>query len=159
LQTVGVGLVNLLATFLGMSLIDRVGRKTLLLIGAVGMSFALLGVAAIFYTHTHQALLVWLLVMFITFFAISQGSVIWVYIAEVFPSRVRSKGQSVGSSSHWIMNALIAGVFPYVAARSQAAPFAFFAAMMVLQFFVVLLFYPETKGRSLEQIQTQLGLN
>lgn len=159
LQTVGVGLVNLLATLLGMSLIDRLGRKTLLLIGAVGMTFALLGVALIFYTQTHQGLLVWLLVMFILFFAISQGSVIWVYIAEVFPSRVRSKGQSVGSSSHWIMNALIAGAFPYIAARSQAAPFAFFAAMMLLQFFVVLFLYPETKGRSLEQIQTQLGLN
>jgi len=159
LQTVGVGLVNLLATLLGMSLIDKLGRKTLLLIGAIGMAFALLGVAAIFYTHAHQAMLVWLLVMFILFFAISQGSVIWVYIAEVFPSRVRSKGQSVGSSSHWIMNALIAGAFPYIAARSQAAPFAFFAAMMLLQFFVVLFLYPETKGRSLEQIQTQLGLN
>ena len=159
LQTVGVGLVNLLATVLGMSLIDRLGRKTLLLIGAVGMTFALLGVALIFYTHAHQGLLVWLLVMFILFFAISQGSVIWVYIAEVFPSRVRSKGQSVGSSSHWIMNALIAGVFPYIAARSQVAPFAFFAAMMLLQFFVVLFLYPETKGRSLEQIQTQLALN
>jgi SP family arabinose:H+ symporter-like MFS transporter len=159
LQTVGVGLVNLLATLLGMSLIDKLGRKTLLLIGAIGMTFALLGVALIFYMHAHQALLVWLLVMFILFFAISQGSVIWVYIAEVFPSRVRSKGQSVGSSSHWIMNALIAGAFPYIAARSQATPFAFFAAMMLLQFFVVLFLYPETKGRSLEQIQIQLGLN
>jgi sugar porter (SP) family MFS transporter len=159
LQTVGVGLVNLLATFLGMSLIDKLGRKTLLLIGALGMTVALLGVAEIFYTHAHQALLVWLLVMFIVFFAISQGSVIWVYIAEVFPSRVRSKGQSVGSSSHWIMNASIALAFPLIAARSQAAPFVFFATMMLLQFFVVLFLYPETKGRSLEQIQAQLGLN
>ena len=159
LQTVGVGLVNLLATFLGMSLIDKLGRKTLLLIGSLGMMVALVGVAAIFYTHKHQSLLVWLLVMFILFFAISQGSVIWVYIAEVFPSRVRSKGQSVGSSSHWIMNALIALTFPLVAARSQAAPFVFFAIMMLLQFIVVLFLYPETKGRSLEQIQAQLGLD
>jgi sugar porter (SP) family MFS transporter len=159
LQTVGVGLVNLLATFLGMSLIDKLGRKTLLLVGALGMTAALLGVAAIFYTHADQALLVWLLVVFIVFFAISQGSVIWVYIAEVFPSRVRSKGQSVGSSSHWIMNALIALAFPLIAARSQATPFVFFAAMMLLQFFVVLFLYPETKRRSLEQIQAQLGLN
>jgi MFS transporter, SP family, arabinose:H+ symporter len=159
LQTVSVGLVNLLATFLGMSLIDKVGRKTLLLLGALGMTVALLGVAVIFYTHAHQALLVWLLVMFIIFFAISLGSVIWVYIAEVFPSRVRSKGQSVGSSSHWIMNALIALAFPLIAARSQAAPFVFFAAMMLLQFGVVLFLYPETKGRTLEQIQSQLGLN
>jgi sugar porter (SP) family MFS transporter len=159
LQTVGVGLVNLLATFLGMSLIDKLGRKTLLLIGAIGMTLALGGVAEIFHTQSHQNLLVWLLVLFIVFFAISQGSVIWVYIAEVFPSRVRSKGQSVGSSSHWIMNALIAGAFPYIAARSQAAPFAFFAAMMLVQFFVVLLVYPETKGRTLEAIQTQFGIH
>jgi SP family arabinose:H+ symporter-like MFS transporter len=155
LQTVGVGLVNLLATFLGMSLIDKLGRKTLLLIGAIGTAAALSGVAWIFYTGTHQSMLVWLLVMFIVFFAISQGSVIWVYIAEVFPSRVRSKGQSVGSSSHWIMNAAIAGLFPYIAARSQAAPFAFFASMMLLQFFVVLFLYPETKARTLEAIQAQ----
>jgi sugar porter (SP) family MFS transporter len=159
LQTVGVGLVNLIATFLGMSLIDKLGRKTLLLIGAAGMTVALAGVAAIFYTQTHQGLLIWLLVLFIMFFAISQGSVIWVYIAEVFPSRVRSKGQSVGSSSHWIMNALIAGTFPLIAARSQAAPFVFFAAMMLLQFFVVLSFYPETKGSSLEAIQAQFGIH
>jgi SP family arabinose:H+ symporter-like MFS transporter len=158
LQTVGVGLVNLLATFLGMSLIDKLGRKTLLLIGALGMTAALGGVAMIFYTHAHQALLVWLLVVFIVFFAISQGSVIWVYIAEVFPSRVRSKGQSLGSSSHWIMNALIAGTFPYIAAKSQATPFIFFASMMLLQFFVVLFVYPETKGSSLEAIQAKFGL-
>jgi sugar porter (SP) family MFS transporter len=159
LQTVGIGLVNLLATFLGMSLIDKLGRKTLLLIGAAGMTVALLGVAAIFHTQSHQGLLVWLLVMFIVFFAISQGSVIWVYIAEVFPSRVRSKGQSVGSSSHWIMNAAIAGSFPLIAARSQALPFAFFAAMMALQFVLVLLVFPETKGKSLEQIQSMLGIH
>jgi MFS transporter, SP family, arabinose:H+ symporter len=159
LQTVGVGLVNLLATFLGMSLIDKLGRKTLLLIGSVGTAAPLAGVAGIFHTHTHQNLLVWLLVLFIVFFAISQGSVIWVYIAEVFPSRVRSKGQSVGSSSHWIMNALIAGAFPFVAARSQAAPFVFFATMMLLQFFVVLLVYPETKGRTLEAIQANFGIH
>jgi sugar porter (SP) family MFS transporter len=159
LQTVGVGLVNLLATFLGMSLIDKLGRKTLLLIGAAGMAVALLGVAAIFHTNSHQNLLVWLLVLFIVFFAISQGSVIWVYIAEIFPSRVRSKGQSVGSSSHWIMNALIAGAFPLIAARSQAVPFAFFAAMMALQFVLVLAVFPETKGKSLEQIQTMFGIH
>jgi len=159
LQTVGVGLMNLLATALGMSLIDRLGRKTLLMIGALGTTVALAGVAVVFYTHSHQSLLVWLLVMFIVFFAISQGAVIWVYISEVFPSRVRSKGQSLGSSSHWIMNAVIAGAFPYVAARSQAAPFVFFAAMMLLQFVVVLAFYPETKGRSLEAIQSSFGIH
>ena len=159
LQTVGVGLVNLLATFLGMSLIDKLGRKTLMLIGSVGMVIALSGVAAVFFTNSHQGLLVWLFMLFIIFFAISQGSVIWVYIAEVFPSRVRSKGQSVGSSSHWIMNAIIAGIFPIIAAKSHALPFVFFAAMMVVQFFVVLFIYPETKQRSLEQIQANFGIH
>jgi hypothetical protein len=98
-------------------------------------------------------------VAFIIFFAISQGSVIWVYLAEVFPSRVRSKGQSLGSSSHWIMNAAIAGAFPTIAAKSQGLPFAFFAAMMLLQLVVVLVVYPETKGISLEQIQSKLGVS
>jgi MFS transporter, SP family, arabinose:H+ symporter len=158
LQTVGIGLVNLLATFLGMSLIDKLGRKTLMLIGSIGMVVALAGVAGIFYSNAHQSLLVWLLMLFIIFFAISQGSVIWVYIAEVFPSRVRSKGQSLGSSSHWIMNAIVAGSFPYIAARSHALPFIFFAAMMAIQFFVVLFIYPETKQRSLEQIQANFGI-
>jgi len=96
--------------------------------------------------------------IFIIFFAISQGSVIWVYIAEVFPSRVRSKGQSLGSSSHWIMNAIISLVFPIMAKASGGTPFAFFAAMMALQFFVVLFIYPETKGISLEQLQAKLGI-
>lgn len=158
LQTVGVGLVNLLATLLGMSLIDKLGRKTLMLIGSVGMVVALSGVAWVFSSNTHPRLLVWLFVLFIIFFAISQGSVIWVYIAEVFPSRVRSEGQSVGSSSHWIMNALIAGVFPYIAAKSHALPFVFFAGMMAVQFLVVLFLYPETKGRTLEQIQAGFGI-
>jgi sugar porter (SP) family MFS transporter len=158
LQTVGVGLVNLLATFLGMSLIDRLGRKTLLLIGSIGMAVALSGTAAIFFAHAHQGLLVWLLVLFIIFFALSQGSVIWVYIAEVFPSRVRSKGQSLGSSAHWIMNATIAGLFPYVAAKSQAFPFVFFGCMMLVQFVVVLVSYPETKGATLETIQKRMKI-
>ena len=158
LQTVGVGLVNLLATILGMSLIDRLGRKTLMLIGSTGMVVALSGVSWIFFTRAHQGLLLWCFMLFIVFFATSQGSVIWVYISEVFPSRVRSKGQSVGSSSHWIMNALIATAFPYIASRSHALPFVFFTLMMALQFVVVLFFYPETKQRSLEQIQAGFGI-
>jgi len=93
------------------------------------------------------------------FFAISQGSVIWVYLAEVFPTRVRSKRQSLGSSSHWIMNALTAGIFPYVAAKSHAAPFVLFSAIMILQFLVVAFLYSETKGRSLEAIQAKFGIH
>ena len=156
-QSVIIGAVNLFATLLGMSVIDRIGRKTLLLIGSVGTALALAGVAAIFITRQHLAALLPLLVGFIFFFAISQGAVIWVYISEVFPTRVRSKGQSLGSGSHWIANALISFAFPVIARHSSGAPFVFFSAMMVLQFFVVLFIYPETKGVSLEQLQVQLG--
>ncbi len=158
LQTVIVGLMNLAGTFLGMSLIDKLGRKTLLLAGSVGTAACLAGVAAIFFTQSHQNLLVWLLGAYIGFFAASQGAVIWVYISEVFPTRVRAKGQSLGSSSHWIMNAIISLIFPIVAKVSGGTPFAFFAAMMVLQFLVVLLVYPETKGITLEQLQAKLGI-
>jgi sugar porter (SP) family MFS transporter len=158
LQTVLVGFMNLAATLLGMSLIDKLGRKTLLLIGSVGMTFCLSGVAAVFFTHSHANTLVWLLVGYIGFFSVSQGAVIWVYIAEVFPNRVRSKGQSLGSSAHWIMNAIISLIFPILAKYSGGLPFAFFAAMMTLQFFVVLFIYPETKGISLEALQRKLGI-
>lgn len=158
-QAVILGAMNFAATFLAMSVIDKLGRKSLLLIGSVGTALCLASVAAVFATHRHQADLVWLLVGFIFFFSISQGAVIWVYISEVFPNRVRSKGQSLGSSSHWVMNALISGFFPWVAARSTAAPFIFFAAMMVLQFVVVLTLYPETKGATLEQLQHRLALD
>ena len=91
--------------------------------------------------------MIWLLVSYIAFFAVSQGAVIWVYIGEVFPNRVRSKGQSLGSSSHWIMNAIIAYTFPQVAKSSGAYPFMFFAAMMVVQFFVVLFVLSGNQGR------------
>jgi MFS transporter, SP family, arabinose:H+ symporter len=158
-QAVLLGAMNFCATILAMTVIDKIGRKSLLLIGSVGTAACLAGVAAIFASNTHQADLVWLLVGFIFFFSISQGAVIWVYISEVFPTRVRSKGQSLGSSSHWIMNAFISGLFPWVAAHSKAAPFGFFAAMMVLQFFVVLFLYPETKGITLEQLQHKLGID
>ena len=158
-QAAIVGFMNLAATFLGMSLIDKVGRKTLLMIGSVGTAACLAGVAAIFFTNTHQALLLYLLIAYIAFFAVSQGAVIWVYIAEVFPTRVRSKGQSLGSGSHWVMNAIIALIFPLLAKSSGGIPFAFFAAMMALQFFVVLFIYPETKGLSLEQLQHKLKLD
>ena len=158
LQAVAIGATNLLFTMLAMSMIDRVGRKTLLLIGSVGTALCLGGVAAIFLTGRHENLLVWMLVGYIAFFAFSQGAVIWVYISEVFPNRVRAKGQSLGSFSHWIMNALISWTFPLMAVSSGGYPFVFFSAMMVLQFFVVLFFYPETKGISLEEMQKKLDI-
>ncbi len=158
LQSVAIGGMNLAATLLAMTVIDRIGRKTLLLIGSVGTAACLAGVARVFFTQSRQSYLLWLLVAYIAFFAISQGAVIWVYIGEVFPNRVRAKGQALGSSSHWIMNAMIAYTFPQLAKSSGAYPFVFFAAMMVVQFFVVLFFYPETKGVTLEQLQHRFGI-
>jgi sugar porter (SP) family MFS transporter len=159
LQAVAVGATNLLFTMLAMSVIDKIGRKTLLLVGSVGTAICLAGVSVIFFTGRHQSFLVWLLIGYIAFFAFSQGAVIWVYIAEVFPNTVRAKGQSLGSFSHWFMNALISGIFPLMAASSGAYPFVFFSVMMVLQFFVVLFVYPETKGFTLEEMQKQLGIS
>lgn len=158
-QAVIIGAANLVATLLGISLIDKVGRKTLLLIGAAGTAVCLAGVAVVFRTNSHLGLLLPLLMGFIAFFAISQGAVIWVYLSEVFPTNVRSKGQSLGSSSHWVMNAAIATVFPVIAAYSRSAPFWFFAGMMIVQFFVVLMIYPETKGQTLEGMSAHLGLH
>lgn len=156
-QSIFIGLSNLVATLIAMTLIDKLGRKTLLLIGSVGTCACLLGVALLFTSGLHQNYIVWLLVAFIFFFALSQGAVIWVYIAEVFPTRVRSKGQSLGSGSHWISNAIVALLFPLAVAKfSRALPFFFFAAMCALQFVVVMIVYPETKGRTLEQLQAQL---
>src|SRR6202042_3993759 len=97
-------------------------------------------------SNAHQGMLVWLLIGYIAFFAMSQGAVIWVYIGEVFPNAVRSKGQSVGSSAHWITNAIISFTFPLMAAKSGAYPFVFFAAMMVLQLIVVSAFIRRRKG-------------
>jgi MFS transporter, SP family, arabinose:H+ symporter len=124
----------------------------------VGCAASLAGVAAVFLSGRHEDLLVWMLVGFIASFAFSQGAVIWVYLGEVFPNLVRAKGQSLGSFSHWFMNALISGIFPIMAASSGAYPFMFFSAMMVLQFVVVLLVFPETKGVSLEEMQHKLGI-
>ena len=158
LQAVAIGGTNLLFTMIAMSVIDRIGRKTLLLVGSVGTALCLAGVAYIFFTAQHESLLVWLLVGFIAFFAFSQGAVIWVYIGEVFPNQVRAKGQSLGSFSHWFMNGAISLTFPLMAASSGAYPFVFFSAMMVAQLFVVAFFYPETKGVSLEEMQRKLGI-
>ena len=159
LQAVAIGAMNLAATLFAMTLIDRVGRKRLLLAGAVGTFACLSGVSLIFLTHQHRQALVWLLVAYIAFFAVSQGAVIWVYISEIFPTRVRAKGQSLGSGSHWVMNAIISAVFPLLATSSGAYPFVFFAAMMAVQFFVVLFLYPETKGISLEAMQQRLAID
>jgi sugar porter (SP) family MFS transporter len=158
LQAVAVGGMNLVATLAAMAVIDHIGRRRLLLIGTSGLVVTLAAVSAIFYTHRHMDWLVWLLMAYIACFAISQGAVIWVYVSEVFPNRVRSKGQSVGSSSHWITNAIISLVFPIMATSSGAYPFIFFAVMMVLDLFIIAFYYPETTGISLEKLQHEFGI-
>ena len=158
LQSVAVGATLLVFTMLAMAVIDKLGRKKLLLIGSVGTCACLAGVSAIFFSQRHQNFLVWLLIGYIAFFAFSQGAVIWVYISEVFPNQVRAKGQSLGSFSHWFTNAIISGMFPLMAASSGGYPFVFFSAMMALQFFVVLFVYPETKGITLEDMQRKLSI-
>ena len=156
-KAIAIGATNLVFTMIGMSAIDKLGRKTLLLIGAAGTAACLAGVAWIFASRTHESSLVWLLIAYIAFFALSQGAVIWVYIGEVFPTSVRSKGQGVGSASHWLMNTLIQLEFPVVVhSMSTATPFVFFAIMTAVQFVIVLLTYPETKGQTLEALQRKL---
>ena len=159
LGPVAVGAMNLVATLLAMTVIDKLGRKTLLLIGSVGLVGCLSGLAMVFLTGSHQGALLWILIAYIGFFAISQGAVIWVYIGEVFPNRVRAEGQSIGSSSHWIMNAVVSWIFPVMFVHSRGLPFVVFAGCMALQFFVVLFVYPETKGYTLEEMQRRLGID
>ena len=155
-QQVAVGAANLAATIFALQIIDRVGRKKLLLIGSVGTAIALAGVAAIMGTGQGKAYLLVFLILFIVFFAISQGAVIWTYLSEIFPTVVRSRGQALGSATHWGMNAIIGQAFPMVAAYTQALPFVFFAACMALQFVVVLAFFPETRGVELEKMDRAL---
>src|SRR5579863_7757740 len=156
-QAIAIGTTNFLFTIVGMALIDKLGRKTLLLIGAAGCASCLAGVAWVFATESHRGDLLGLLVTFIAFFSVSQGAVIWVYIGEVFPTAVRSKGQGVGSTSHWLSDAVISMIFPVVVTMmSTATPFVFFAIATVVQFIVVALFYPETKGQTLEELQRRL---
>jgi sugar porter (SP) family MFS transporter len=161
LQSVGVGLTNLIFTILAMSLIDKFGRRTLMLVGSLGMIVFLSLSASVFYHPSTQnrSLLIYL-VGFIAFFAFSQGAVIWVFISEIFPNKVREKGQSLGTFTHWAMAAIVTGTFPVVANRlGGGTSFVFFAVMMVFQLLFVWKVMPETKGRSLEQIQHDLGIH
>jgi SP family arabinose:H+ symporter-like MFS transporter len=157
-QAVVIGATNLCFTMLAMLVIDKIGRKIMLLIGSVGTCLCLAAVSFLFNSHTHENLLIWPLIAYIAFFAFSQGAVIWVYISEVFPNAVRAKGQSLGSFTHWLMTAILSWLFPLLSAHSAAVPFTFFSVMMALQFFVVLFYFPETKGITLENVQKKLGI-
>ena len=158
IQAVVIGATNLLFTTIAMLVIDKLGRKTMLLIGSVGTCLCLAAVSLLFHTGTQEHLLIWPLMGYIAFFAFSQGAVIWVYISEVFPNAVRAKGQSLGSFTHWLMTAVLSWIFPLLSAHSAAVPFAFFSIMMAIQFFVVLFVFPETKGITLEDMQSKLGI-
>ncbi|WOF43732.1 sugar porter family MFS transporter [Sphingopyxis indica] len=155
-QAVLIGLANLIFTLVGMALIDRIGRKTLLLAGAAGMALCLSIAAGVLFGTLANALMLPALVGFIAFFATSQGAVIWVYISEVFPTPVRARGSALGASTHWLMNALIAGVFPILVAWSPGAPFVLFAAAMIAQFIIVAAIFPETRGVDLDAMAERM---
>ena len=156
-QSVAIGAANFIATLIALRVIDRVGRRKLLLIGSVGTAVSLAAAAAIFMTGQGGQYFSAVLIVFIAFFAFSQGAVIWVYLAEIFPTPVRSRGQALGSAMHWAMAAVVAQIYPMLSATSLAVPFAIFSACMVLQFFVVLAIFPETRGVELESMDKALA--
>ncbi|MFL5739580.1 MAG: sugar porter family MFS transporter [Flavisolibacter sp.] len=163
LNSIAIGGTNLLFTFVGLYLIDRIGRKTLLLIGSFGYILSLSMVAWSFYSHAGPAFLMTFLLLFIAAHAIGQGAVIWVFISEIFPNKVRALGQSFGASTHWVFAALITLLTPVFLDSKNGIfkdnpwrIFAFFAFMMVLQLIWVLVKVPETKGVSLEELEKRL---
>lgn len=156
MQSIVIGLTNLTFTMIGMILIDKVGRKKLLYVGAIGMTIAHALVARGFYVGAFSGYYMLICLMgFIAFFAISLGAVIWVLISEVFPNSVRSKGQVLGSMTHWVWSAILSWMFPVFIKTGGTFIFGFFAVMMFLSLFFALKL-PETKNKSLEQIQKEL---
>jgi len=164
MQSISVGATNLLFTFLALFLIDKYGRKTLLMVGSVGMVFFLGMLAKSFFLNDFSDLggygVMVYLMGYIAFFAFSQGAVLWVFIAEIFPNKVRSKGQALGTFTHWVMAAVMIWGFPIFAQMPGVGggpSFAFFALMMVIHFFFAWKGIPETKGKTLEEIQEEMG--
>jgi SP family xylose:H+ symportor-like MFS transporter len=158
LSTAGIGIVNLAFTLLGMWLIDRAGRKTLLLIGSLGYIVSLAAIAWAFQSGAGGIVVVSFVFVFIASHAVGQGAVIWVFIAEIFPNKVRTRGQSLGCGTHWVFAALITLLMPYLLGRFDGATiFSFFTVMMILQLLFVLFLMPETKGRSLEYLAEHLS--
>jgi MFS family permease len=159
LSSVGIGLVNLVFTMIGLFLIDSKGRRYLMYVGSIGYIVSLSLVSWAFFSGAAagSSMVPVLLFAFIAAHAIGQGAVIWVFISEIFPNQIRSWGNSLGSSTHWVFAALIAGTFPWFAGKfGQGPSFAFFAVMMVFQLLFVWKMMPETKGVSLEEIEKQL---
>lgn len=164
LNSVGIGLTNLVFTMLALLVIDHFGRRRLMLVGSIGYIVSLSATAWAFYTYGTEfdgvgsLIVLASLVVFIASHAFGQGAVIWVFISEIFPNRVRARGQALGSFTHWVMAAVISQTFPMIAESSGGHAFAFYAVMMVLQLAWVLLIMPETKGVPLEEIQKKLGI-
>jgi MFS transporter, SP family, arabinose:H+ symporter len=158
LQSVGIGVTNLIFTFVGLWLIDRLGRRTLLYVGSLGYITSL-GLVAWAFFSGHLSIVPVCIFAFIAAHAVGQGAVIWVYIAEIFPNRQRALGQTLGSSTHWVFAALLTTFFPkVVTAFPPGYVFLFFCGMMVLQLIWVKTMVIETKGVPLEQVQQRLGI-
>jgi sugar porter (SP) family MFS transporter len=158
LQSVIVGATMFLFTILAMVIIDHFGRRKLMLLGSIGYIIGLSGAAYAFYAKVEGPLLLVSLLVFIAAHGFGQGAVIWVFISEIFPNRVRARGQALGSFTHWAMNAAISWTFPMIAAAAGWMAFGFYALCMVGQLVWVLTIMPETKGISLERIQEELGI-
>ncbi len=164
LQTVLVGGINLVMTMLALTVIDNFGRKNLMLIGSIGYIVSLTTVAWAFFTYGTEFtdsgswIVLASLLLFVASHAVGQGAVIWVFLSEIFPNKVRAKGQALGTFTHWFMAAAISWTFPMIAEISGGYTFAFYAICMVGQLFWVIYYMPETKGVSLEQIQKKLGI-
>ena len=161
LQPIYIGTANLIFTLLAMTLIDKFGRKKLLIIGSFGMILFLALTAYVFSQSEPNKMVVYYLIGFIGFFGFSQGAVIWVFISEIFPNAVRSQGGALGSFTHWIMAAIISWTFPIIVEGNSSGgfySFLFYALMMLAHLIFVWKFLPETKGRTLEEIQKDLGI-
>lgn len=156
LTTLGIGIVNFIFTMAAMFFIDRLGRRSLMLVGSVGLIITLALTARAFYTNQFDGVPVYLFA-YIGFFAFSQGAVIWVFISEIFPNSVRAGGTALGSFTHWFMASVISFIFPFIATELGGGPsFTIFAVMMALQLLFVWKWMPETKGKSLEQLSTAI---
>lgn len=160
LSSIGIGVVNLVFTLIGVFLIDRLGRKILMYIGSVGYIISLTLVAMAFFLHWQGIMVPVFLFLFIAAHAIGQGAVIWVFISEIFPNHLRASGQAFGSTTHWILAAIIPSLIPFLFSTIGAGVvFLFFAIMMVFQLFFVAFLMPETKGISLEELSKKLIKN
>lgn len=158
-STVGIGVVNLIFTIIGWSLIDKFGRRTLMFIGSFGYIISL-SLIAIAFNNANHSMIVYYVFMFIAAHAVGQGAVIWVFLSELFPNAIRASGTSFGCLTHWFFAALVAQVFPFFAATvSGTVIFGFFAFMMVLQLLYVWKMMPETKGIALENMESTLVLH